>query len=363
MNDKVKQLFNKCNIIEIKVNSLEETLKNDKELLFSNLFYFIQDKNNIFIYGDIFFKEKTIYRKETGEKIGVYSKLLTAKNMILDSYQKTGEANSIKILKKLFQRKITDKESEHLTLFLLEDNIPEELDKELYKFYQKKTDEMIEDSVKEKISFIYVENKKFLEDVYYTNDKIDSEYYTKVNIPLKKFILTFVEKTEKIRDIKDKFTYPIYEKLTLSVELIDKENVDDLLHKYLSGESYDLHYDNIYNRGMTLFTISDPTNIERGFAVFNNFYAGDKETPPYVHKVLNLLKAINEYFGSEENTKDINIYIPSAVMSKHMGYRVKERKPSAVKGHLRHYKSGIVTLVKPHLRNGIGLNYGICVKI
>lgn len=45
------------------------------------------------------------------------------------------------------------------------------------------------------------------------------------------------------------------------------------------------------------------------------------------------------------------------------GYTIRKRKGCVVRGHFRHYKSGIVTLVKPHKRKGTNVNGALYLDI
>ncbi|SKA08647.1 hypothetical protein SAMN02745174_02500 [Cetobacterium ceti] len=402
MKEKIQELIEKCNVIELKESKEVSELKKNvvienKPILNENTFFnkdvfgeiassfnvskveekqqptlektlvltnaepFISDKNNLLIYKNLFFRNGNIYNKTTGEKIGAYSKLVAACTH-LGKNPARGKNFVIKTLKSYINKKLTDKEIEELVYYSLETYPCEALVKYLYKYSENGIDKTIEHNVKRKVDFIYANNKKFLEEEFYTIDNLKNDEFEKINIPLKNFILTFVEYTEKIRDTKDLTIYPVVEPLFIEIDIVDKENVDDELHKYLKGEEYDKFYDGIYYKGIKLFVCKDTSNEENIFLFPNNFFVADEnQTNRFRNKIMNILKYANKYFKAEN--KDIEMFIPSSIYSQHIGKKVLERKPCAVKGHTRHYKSGLVTLVRPHLRNGVGLNYGVCVKI
>lgn len=402
MKEKIQELIEKCNVIELKeskeikeltktlvienkpiltpntffnkdvfgeiassfnVSKVEEKQQSvmDKTLVLTNAEPFINDKNNLLIYKNLFFRNGNIYNKTTGEKIGLYSKLVEACIQIGKNPAK-GKTFVIKTLKNYINKKLTNKEIEELVFYSLETYPCESLIKYLYKYSENGIDKTIEHNVKRKVDFIYANNKKFLEEEFYTADNLKKDEFEKINIPLKDFILTFVDYTEKIENTTNLTMYPLVKPLFIEIKVIDKENVDDELHKFLTGEEYNKFYDGIYYKGIKLFVCKDTSNEENIFLFPNNFFIADEnKTNRFRNKVMNILKYANKYFKAEN--KDIEMFIPSSIYSQHIGHKVLERKPCAVKGHTRHYKTGLVTLVRPHLRNGVGLNYGVCVKI
>lgn len=119
-----------------------------------------------------------------------------------------------------------------------------------------------------------------------------------------------------------------------------------------------------------------------GRVIHENQYAGNKQ-PAEIHKSLEetvfasklnllvlinkstmFLKVLHNYIkAAAENLVDVNVKIKENHSLKSHNRNIISRKGCVVKGHFRHYKSGIITFVHPYARKGTNFEGSVIIEI
>ena len=163
----------------------------------------------------------------------------------------------------------------------------------------------------------------------------------------------------------------------IHVEMLDREQ-EDIFNDYMFDENgecicnsltYEELYNDMWSFNKKVMIVTIP-NID-GFMIFDNDLNMRVSTIatmqnsyvrcPFVTAVLCCMRTIIEYLNNEVDKGFVNInfiehdYLKGTKRS----YNCPNgRKGTVVRAHFRHYKSGIVTLVKPHIRRGTSVING-----
>ena len=161
------------------------------------------------------------------------------------------------------------------------------------------------------------------------------------------------------------------------VEILDREQ-EDVFNNYMfddNGEcvcnnmTYEELYNDMWSMNKKVMVVTIP-GID-GFMMFDNnldirvstiaTMANSYVRCPFVTAILCCMRTIIEYLNNEVDKGFVNInfiehdYLKGTKRS----YNCPNgRKGTVVRAHFRHYKSGVVTLVKPHIRRGTSVING-----
>lgn len=107
----------------------------------------------------------------------------------------------------------------------------------------------------------------------------------------------------------------------------------------------------------------DPENIRTSIGI--DYAKNKSEILNIIIRSITFLKSFYVYIKSNiDNTKDIDIRVHEVQNTNgHSKRNINYRKGCLVKGHFRHYKSGLVTFVHPYTRKGTNFEGRIVIEI
>lgn len=298
-------------IVEIEINLFQKAKSEEEILKNFDIFMKVVKIANIKIGGFCFYKTYYTYKNEKRNKNKFLKKLDKASNT-----------------------KIADKEIESFLNFFF--TITEEGKRKLKEIIN---NNIIEEELKKNKNIFYFKSEKFKKINFFHEGKAGLD-----DIILDSFDIIYELEDETIHKI--------------SIERINKSNVDEKLNEIFDRDDnfkrkYGVIYDAIYYENCVFYYIEYATTNNIHFAILTSDELEnieDSENSFYISLLVERLKYLTSFFNEELESEDIEIEIHQ---QKEKSKKIEKRKASVVRSHTRHYKSGVVSKVKSHLRKGV----------
>lgn len=346
LEKKLSKLSNK-NIVEI---STFENVINVNDNNFVNMFprflKYIKDiDSRTYIIENLLFLDNCIYDKKNNLYIATYSEVLKILELDQDTLNKVSQEIIIVIGQNIIN--VDDTIEQVRTL------INEVRDYDL--------DRIVKKNLENGFDVVKIKDiNKLLE--FNTNEEVNLKI-----IPFRNFLASVFDEGKIYKDTIGVFTF--------SFSRLDKENVDEVLFdvvkeysKKVVGkefqEIYNHFYDDIFHHN-EVFYLCQVSNIGINIPVVSLIFGKNIEfnnETPMIKAITNILIKFYKKVSEIKDGGEIEISTVEPIF-KNGSWKVESRRPSFVRSHIRHYKSGIATIVRPHTRLGTNTKLGICVTI